>query len=192
MKSTCLHLAALALLIALPLSASAQEASTGAPGGAAAQQNDSGRATVESLGNLHTLTVTNLVKTAEMLDNEMYAYRPTAEVRTSGQILAHVADAQYMFCSTAAAEDNPSETSVEQSAASKEEIVAALKGAAEYCTGIYAEMTDEQGAEMRSLFGRQMTAAAILAFNSVHNYEHYGNLVTYMRINGLVPPSSMQ
>lgn len=192
MKAICLDLAALALLMTLPLSASAQVASTGSPGAAAAQQNESDRATVQSLGSLHALTVANLVKTAEMLDNELLAYRPTADVRTSGQILAHVADAQYMFCSTAAGEDNPSETRIEETATSKEEIVAALKDAADYCAGVYEGMSDEEGATMRSLFGREMAASAILAFNSVHNYEHYGNLVTYMRINGIVPPSSMQ
>ena len=51
--------------------------------------------------------------------------------------------------------------------------------------------TDAQGAEMVSFFGNQMAASAVLAFNSAHNYEHYGNLVTYMRMNGIVPPSSM-
>jgi uncharacterized damage-inducible protein DinB len=53
-------------------------------------------------------------------------------------------------------------------------------------------MTDAQGAEARTLFGNPMAASAVLAFNTTHNYEHYGNLVTYMRLNGIVPPSSQQ
>ena len=51
-------------------------------------------------------------------------------------------------------------------------------------------MTAATGAEMVSFFGDQMAKAGVLAFNSMHNYEHYGNLVTYMRLNGIVPPSS--
>ncbi len=52
-------------------------------------------------------------------------------------------------------------------------------------------MTDASGAEIKNLFGMEIAASAIMAFNSAHNYEHYGNLVTYMRIKGVVPPSSM-
>ena len=39
-------------------------------------------------------------------------------------------------------------------------------------------------------FGRQQTRLGILAFNNSHMWEHYGNLVTYMRLKGIVPPSS--
>lgn len=149
-------------------------------------------AIVSSLKALHQITVTYLTETAEMLDEDLYAFRPTEEVRTVGELLGHVADAQYLFCSAAAGEENAASSNVEESASSKEEIVAALNEAFAYCTGIYDGMTDAEGAEMRTIFGRQMAASAILAFNSTHNYEHYGNLVTYMRINGIVPPSSMQ
>ena len=51
-------------------------------------------------------------------------------------------------------------------------------------------MSDADGSEMRNLFGNEMAASAVLAFGATHNYEHYGNLVTYMRLNGIVPPSS--
>ena len=51
-------------------------------------------------------------------------------------------------------------------------------------------MTDAKGAVSVSFFDTPMAASAVLAFNSAHNYEHYGNLVTYMRLNGIVPPSS--
>ena len=57
---------------------------------------------IAGLAGLHQMTSANLVATAETLDEEMYAFRPTEEVRTAGQILAHVANAQYMFCSAAA------------------------------------------------------------------------------------------
>ena len=148
-------------------------------------------AVIKSMKGLHGITTGNLLKTAEMLDDEMYAYRPTEDVRTAGQLLAHVGNAQYMFCSIAAGEESPSKVNLEETATTKSDIVAALKSASEYCAGVYDKMTDEQGAEMRNLFGRmEMAASAVLAFNSAHNYEHYGNLVTYMRINGLVPPSS--
>ena len=161
------------------------------PGMTLAQSGDEYSNNVStSLKGLHSITAGNLMKTAELLDDEMYAYKPTDDVRSAGQILAHVANAQFMFCSVAAGQENPSKVNFEESATSKSDIIAALKSASEYCGGVYDAMTDEAGSEMKDLFGMQMAASAVLAFNSAHNYEHYGNLATYMRINGIVPPSS--
>ena len=145
-----------------------------------------------SLEGIHKMTSGNIVQTAEMLDDAMYAYQPTEDVRTAGQLLAHIANAQYFFCSTAAGTESPNEVNIEETATTKAEIVPALKDAFAYCDGVYASMTDAQGAEARSMFGNDLTASGVLAFNTTHNYEHYGNLVTYMRMNGIVPPSSQQ
>jgi hypothetical protein len=67
---------------------------------------------------------------------------------------------------------------------------AALSDALTYCDKAYSAMTDAHAADLVKFFGRDQPKLAILAFNSAHNMEHYGNLVTYMRIKGLVPPSS--
>ena len=147
---------------------------------------------MRSLEGLHQMTSGNIVATAEMLDDAMYAYRPTVDVRTAGQLLAHIANAQYFFCSTAAGTANPNEVDIEETATTKEDILPALKEAFAYCDSIYTSMTDAQGAEARDMFGNPMVASGVLAFNTTHNYEHYGNLVTYMRMNGIVPPSSQQ
>ncbi len=143
-----------------------------------------------SLNGLHQITVTNLEATAEKVPADLYDFRPTDEVRTLGQILAHVANSQYAFCSTASGRDNPMSENLEETATTKEQITAALADAFAYCDDVYASMTDERAAMMVNLFGNDMAVAGVLAFNSMHNYEHYGNLVTYMRINGIVPPSS--
>ena len=153
---------------------------------------DTAEPVMRSLQGLHQMTSATIVKTAEMLDDAMYAYRPTEDVRTAGQMLAHIANAQYLFCSTAAGTTSPNEVNFEETATTKAEIVPALKDAFAYCDGVYASMTDAQGAEARDMFGNEMAASGVLAFNTAHNYEHYGNLVTYMRLNGIVPPSSQQ
>ena len=158
------------------------------PALAFAQDSDS--AVTASLKGLHDLTSTNILKTAELLSEDVYAYQPTEDVRTAGQILAHIANAQFMFCSSAAGEDNPNGENFEETATTKEAITAALKSGFDYCGGVYDGMNDAAGAEMRSFFGREMAVSGILAFNTTHNYEHYGNLVTYMRLNDIVPPSS--
>ena len=146
---------------------------------------------IATLAGIHGMTSGNIMATAEMLDDEMYAYQPTEEVRSAGRILAHIANAQYFFCAAAAGEDSPNAENLEETATTKAEITAALGAAFAYCQGVYDAMTDAQGAEMREFFGRQMAASGILAFNTTHNYEHYGNLVTYMRLNDMTPPSSM-
>ena len=147
---------------------------------------------IASFRGLHDITETNVMQTARMLDDEMYAYRPTDDVRSAGELLAHIANAQFAFCSAAAGEASPNETNYEQTATTKADIIAALETGFAYCQGVYDAMSDADAGAMRDFFGRSMTASGILAFNSAHNYEHYGNLVTYMRMNDLVPPSSQQ
>jgi len=53
-----------------------------------------------------------------------------------------------------------------------------------------AKMTDANAAEMVSLFNFRVTKLGAMDFNIAHTMEHYGNLVTYMRLKGIVPPSS--
>ena len=79
---------------------------------------------IGSLKGLHDNGVGNIMATAEMLDDGMYAYRPTEEVRTTGQILAHIANAQYMFCAAVAGESSPNSQNFEETATTKAAIVA--------------------------------------------------------------------
>jgi uncharacterized damage-inducible protein DinB len=133
----------------------------------------------------------NILRSAEKMSEEKYAFQPTDGVRTYGQLLAHVADGQYEFCGAAASKHD--EKNVEQTAKTKAEIIAALKTAFAYCDDIYAGMTDAKAVETIPAFGgTKITRLSMLDFNMGHTFEHYGNLVTYMRIQGIVPPSSEQ
>lgn len=145
---------------------------------------------VESLRGLFNVTRQNIMATANDLNDHMYAYRPTPEVRTSGQILAHVADSQFQFCSAATGAANPHSGSFEETATTKAAIVAALEQGFAYCDGVYGSTPDSAAAHRVDFFTGPNTTGGVLAFNAAHNYEHYGNLVTYMRLNGIVPPSS--
>jgi uncharacterized damage-inducible protein DinB len=143
-----------------------------------------------SLKGLFDIPTGFVKQTAELVPENLYSFQPTPEVRTMGQLLGHIADAQYTFCSVAAGEASPATGSVEQTRTTKAELIAALNEAFAYCEGVHSRMNDAMGTQMRDLFGNQMAAAAVLAFNAAHTYEHYGNLMTYMRINGITPPSS--
>jgi hypothetical protein len=77
-----------------------------------------------------------------------------------------------------------------ESLRTKTQIVGGLKEGFAYCDAAYAKLTDTSAAEMVNFFDSQRTKLAGLYSNTAHMWEHYGNLVTYMRINSIVPPSS--
>jgi hypothetical protein len=80
----------------------------------------------------------------------------------------------------------------QQSKTTKADLAAALKGALAYCDKAYDGMTDASGAQMVKLFGMDMPKFGVLNINNAHDMEPYGNLVTYMRMKNIVPPSSEQ
>lgn len=130
-----------------------------------------------------------MVRSAEKMPEENYGFRPTEEVRTFGQILGHVADAQYIFCSRVRGEKNPA-LKIEATKTSKADLIAALNDAFAYCDKAYEGLTDASGSELVKVMGKDTPKLGALNINSVHTVEHYGNLVTYFRMKGIVPPSS--
>lgn len=138
---------------------------------------------------LHDMAKNNILRAAEKMPEEHYSFKPSPDVRSFGQLVGHVADAQYLFCSPVAAKAAAS-PGVEKSKTAKADLVQALKDAFAFCDGAYSALTDAQAGEMVKLFGGDRAKATVLSFNTAHNMEHYGNMVTYMRMKGLVPPSS--
>jgi uncharacterized damage-inducible protein DinB len=130
-----------------------------------------------------------LLRSAELVPEESYSFRPTDTVRSFGQILGHVADAQYTFCSLARGEKNPL-LNIEKTRTSKVDLIAALKDAFAYCDKAYEGMTDSAGTEMVKFMGFDTPKLGALIGNNQHISEHYGNLVTYMRLKNIIPPSS--
>jgi len=132
----------------------------------------------------------SVTRAAEKMPEENYSFKATPDVRSFGQLVGHVADANYMFCSKAAGEDNPNKGSIEKTKTSKADLVAAVKDAVAYCTKSFDSMTDAKGSEMMQLFSFHLAKLTILSLNTAHTNEHYGNMVTYMRLKGIVPPTS--
>jgi uncharacterized damage-inducible protein DinB len=130
-----------------------------------------------------------LLRAAEKMPEESYGFRPTDEVRTFGQIVGHVADAQYAFCSVALGEKNPG-LNIEKTKSSKAELIGALKEAFIYCDKAYDGLTDATAAQTVKFMGGPTPKLGVLSVNQIHTVEHYGNLVTYMRMRNIVPPTS--
>jgi uncharacterized damage-inducible protein DinB len=131
----------------------------------------------------------NVMGSVEKVPEEMWSYQPTKDVRTFAQLFAHIADGQYEFCGVAS-EGKVVDKGIEKTARTKAEISAALKEAFAYCDTAYAGLNDTKAAEMVQFFGMKITRLGAMDFNTAHNMEHYGNLVTYMRMKNIVPPSS--
>jgi uncharacterized damage-inducible protein DinB len=130
-----------------------------------------------------------ITSAAEELPESKYAYRPTAEVRSFGQLVGHVAGAQYVICAAALGDPPRNEDDIEKTRKTKAELVAALKASTQYCARAYGQ-TDTAAQQKTKLFGQERTRLYALGLNATHDGEHYGNIVTYLRLNGIVPPSS--
>ena len=130
-----------------------------------------------------------MLRAAEQVPESDYSFAPVDGVRTMGQLFGHVANASFSICSTTRGEANPNSANHEEG--TKASITAGLAAARDYC-GAVAKWGADHHHDKVSLFGMNGSVTWALAFNAAHNAEHYGNVVTYMRIKGMVPPSSQR
>jgi uncharacterized damage-inducible protein DinB len=142
-----------------------------------------------SEAKVYTMLSGVLVAATEKMSEANYSFKPTADVRSLGQIVGHLADSQYYFCSQTSGESQAG-SSVEKTKTSKTELVAALKQAVAYCSKVYGAMTDAKGSEMTKMMNLDVAKLTVLSANTAHDYEHYGNMSTHMRLKGIVPPTS--
>jgi uncharacterized damage-inducible protein DinB len=128
------------------------------------------------------------VRAAEKMPEDQYGFRPSPDVRTFGQLVGHLADSNVMMCAMALGEKGEPGTA-EKTKTSKADLVAALKDSVATCDRVFAQGDASLSAGMK-LFGQETTRFALVGILIGHGFEHYGNMVTYMRMRGLVPPSS--
>ena len=126
----------------------------------------------------------NLQRMAEQMPEENYSFKPTPEMRTFGQLMAHVADTQAGLCSTASGEKKSVDAA---SKTTKADLVAALQQSSAMCDAAFDSLTAETAAQPGGM-GR--SKLALLEFNTGHSNEEYGYGSVYMRLKGVVPPSS--
>ncbi len=157
--------------------------------GALAAQAPSANPITNGTKGVYAYLKDNVARAAAKMPEANYSYKPTPEVRSFGQLVGHIADAQYIFCSMASGKSNNG-PGVEKNIHTKAELEAALQKAFAYCDEIFNGMTDATAAELIKFLGRDAPKITALDFNNAHMDEHYGNIVTYMRLKGLVPPTS--
>lgn len=139
----------------------------------ATQPPAGGMSTDEALQKSFAQVSAYIAKSAEMIPAEKYTYQPAKTVRTVGQLIGHIADGYNYFCPVAAGKKIEWSDAVEKGKTDKATVISRLKQAADACTAAHAG-----------------GAHPPLIQNLGHTNLHYGNLITYMRMLGLVPPSS--
>ena len=148
--------------------------------------------TVTAMKGTFDLLKGNILKAAAQVPEDMYAFKPTPDIRSMGAVFAHIADANFLICGAASGEKGTM-SGIEKEKTTKKDIIAALEASYTFCESAFAGMTATRASESVKFFlPGTHTRLSVLAFNNAHNYEHYGNAVTYMRLKGLVPPSSQK
>ncbi len=144
----------------------------------------------EVQGNYARLKV-NILKAADKMPPEDYSFKPTPDIRTFARVVNHVTEAQLHICGAANNTDPSALQKVPPETADKTVIVEALKASFAECDKAYAGLTDANMADMLQAgpLGKR-TRLGLLWGNVSHDNEQYATLSLYMRLKGLVPPSS--
>ena len=145
---------------------------------------------VASVRPLYEMSKDWLVKSAEQMPEANYAFKPTPEVRSFGELIGHVANANYMFCANVLGEKSPAAQDFEKTT-DRAVLIKGIKDAFAYCDRAY-QIPDARATDAVEFFGMKGDKLWAMMFNVAHNSEHYGNLVTYFRLKGMVPPSSQR
>lgn len=174
-------------LVCLPIPAAAQTTNAGF--------NEALSGSMASVvKNMHGTIRQNLADAAASMPAEEYSFEATPQVRSFAELIGHVINANFFFCSQAKGEASPNRENFEK-VADKAALVKGMNEALTYCDGVYNGITDttfNQSITMAGPAKKQASRGSVLVFNTAHNNEHYGNIVVYMRLKGHVPPSTAQ
>jgi uncharacterized damage-inducible protein DinB len=167
---------------------------------ASAQTSDAGFADALSTSmasvvkSMHASIRRNIAEAAEQMPATDYGFKPTPQVRSFGELIGHLINANGMFCAQAAGQPFKFTANHERTT-DKATLVNALNGALAACDTVFNATTDANFSQVIKVPGArgaavEATRGSVLVFNTTHNNEHYGNLVVYLRLKGLVPPST--
>ena len=132
----------------------------------------------------------NMVESADQMPEANYSFKPTPEVRSFGELVGHVAESQHGVCLGLKGERPAFERGSIEKKTAKADLVKALQDAIAVCDSVYGAATDESLVKLTKVGQNELPPINHLWYNISHTNEHYGNMVTYFRMNGIVPPSS--
>jgi uncharacterized damage-inducible protein DinB len=135
---------------------------------------------------------------ADAMPEDKYSFAPTTGefkgVRTFAQQVKHVAAVNYIFGSSILGEKPPVDVGGENgpdSVKTKAEIMKFLNDSFVYLKKALGSITDKNQLDQVTVFGEmKMARASVGAFSTAHPFDHYGQMVEYLRMNGIIPPAS--
>ena len=134
----------------------------------------------------------DIADSADAVPESEYSFKPTPQVRSFGELIGHVADVNAWYCAMANAENPDWSDKTEKTAKSKADLVRALKAATTKCDEVVAKTSAENALSLVPAGKRDQMRIMVILDNVAHLNEHYGNIVTYMRQKGHVPPSTLR
>lgn len=132
----------------------------------------------------------NLAEAAGKMPDEHYGFRPTPDVRPFGQLVAHVALAQFGTCASITGQPNPRKDEKEEASRTRAEAIALLAASTEFCDPAVSALTDATMAELAKAGQNQVAKGLLPASLIMHGQETYGTMAVYLRLKGLVPPTT--
>ena len=145
-----------------------------------------------------TIADGEFVGAADAMPEDKYSFAPTTTgefkgVRTFAQQVKHVAAVNYIFGAAILNEKPPVDVGGESgpdSVKSKAEIMQFLKDSFAYLHKAVASINDKNALDEVSLFGMKLSRLSVGTFSTAHPFDHYGQMVEYLRMNGIIPPAS--
>jgi uncharacterized damage-inducible protein DinB len=132
----------------------------------------------------------DLAETAEKMPDEHYSFRPTPDIKPFGQLVAHVALAQFRVCAMLKGESNPRKDEKEDASRTKAEAITLLKASAAYCDPLVSALTETAMTELAKVGQNQVAKGLLPASLVTHGMEMYGTMAVYLRMKGIVPPTT--
>ena len=132
----------------------------------------------------------DLSDTAEKMPDEHYSFRPTPEIKPFGQLVAHVALAQFRTCAMLKGEPSPRKDEKEDASRTKAEAIALLKASTAYCDPLVTPLTETSMTELAKVGQNQVAKGLVPASLIAHGMEMYGTMAVYLRLKGIVPPTT--
>jgi hypothetical protein len=164
------------------------------PVGAGAQQTPATYTLVTGVQRMYERVRQHLLEAAEQMPAADFGFRPAEGSRSYGELFTHVASAQFSRCAGIHAETNPRQGFDFEALTAKPEVVEVLRNSFAYCDPAYASLTAANQGDLVQGAGWQRNSQVergfALADNVTHDNEMYGTAAVYLRMKGIVPPST--
>jgi uncharacterized damage-inducible protein DinB len=145
---------------------------------------------VARLQQQYSQAKTNLTQSADKMTDEASTFKPSPDVRTFAGVFAHVAQFHYNYCSQFKGTANPNQENLEQTKTTRADAIKALADSFAYCDDAFSSLTDETPTQFVPGRGGEQSKVVPLMNLIAHDNEEYGIAAIYLRMKGLVPPST--